>query len=328
MKRRQFISLLSGAAAAWPVAARAQQPTMPVIGFLHAASPGPFAPHLAAFQHGLGETGYVAGKNVTIEYRWAEGRYDRLPELAVDLVRRQVSVIATPHITPAALAAKAATSSIPVVFGVADDPVKLGLVASLNRPGGNATGVNFYVTELASKRLGLLRELVPRAVRVAVLVNPKNTTVAESTLKDVEAAGRSMGLSIHVLNAGTIGEIDAAFANLVGERGDALFVAPDGVFNSRRVQLAALAARHAVPTTFAVREYVEAGGLMSYGTSLTEMYRQVGVYTGHILKGAKPAELPVLQSTKFELLINLTTARMLGLTVPPSLLSTADEVIE
>jgi putative ABC transport system substrate-binding protein len=328
IRRRDFITLLGGAAIGWPLAARAQQAAMPVTGFLRGGSPGAFVPHLAAFRRGLGESGYVEGQNVAIEYRWAEFRYDRLPDLAADLVRRQVAVIAAPHITPAPLAAKAATSAIPIVFSVAEDPVKLGLVASLNQPGGNATGVNFYTVELAAKRLGLLRELVPRAARIAVLVNPNNATVTETTLRDVGAAARAIEMQIRILNASTIFEIDAAFATLAHDRADALYVAPDGFFNNRCIQLANLAARHALPTTYAVREYVEAGGLMSYGTDLADMYRQVGVYVGRILKGAKPADLPVVQSTKFELVINASTARMLDLEVPPTLLARADEVIE
>jgi len=267
------------------------------------------------------------GQNVAIEYRWAEGRYDRLPELAADLVRRQVNVIVTTS-TPASLAVKAATTELPLVFGVGDDPVKLGLVASLNRPGGNATGVNFFLGELAAKRLGVLRELAPTAARIAVLVNPTDAVRTESNLKEVDTAARAIGLQVHIVNASTIAEIDAAFATLVRERLDAIFVVPDSFFNSRRVQLANLAARFALPSAFGQREYCEVGGLMSYGTNLTDARRQIGSYAGRILKGAKPADLPVVQATKFELVINLTTARMLGLTMPPTLLSTADEVIE
>ena len=313
MKRREFITLLGGAAAAWPLAARAQQSTMPVIGFLHVGSAESSAYRVAAFRRGLNETGYFEGQNVAVEYHWAEGRYDRIPELAAELVRRQVSVIVTLGNPVAANAAKAATSTIPIVFAVGGDPVKLGLVASLARPGSNVTGVNFLVTELAAKRLGLLRELVPTAARIAVLVNPANPTTAEATVKDVQAAARTLGLQAIVLNASTTREIDDAYASLVRERADALLVAGDGFFNSRRVQLAMLAVRHAVPATYTVREYAEAGGLMSYGTSFADTDRQVGIYAGRILKGAKPADLPVLQSTKFELVINLQGARMLGL---------------
>jgi putative tryptophan/tyrosine transport system substrate-binding protein len=332
MRRRQFITLLGGAAAAssasWPLPLRAQQRSaMPVVGFLHSASPS--AAHLvAAFRQGLGETGYVAGQNVAIEYRYAEGQIDRLPELAAELVQRQVNVIATPGSQLAALAAKAATPVIPIVFGVGEDPVKLGLVVSLARPGGNATGINFLTAELGAKRLGLLRELVPGAARVAVLLNPADAMRAESTLRDVDAAARAVGLQIGVLNASTGREIDTAFATLVRERFDALFVGPDVFFYNRRVQLAVLAARHGVPATYAVRDYAEAGGLTSYGTSVADMFRQVGRYAGRILKGAKPADLPVEQSTKFELVINLNTARALGLDMPPGLLVAADEVIE
>jgi putative tryptophan/tyrosine transport system substrate-binding protein len=328
IERRKFLATLGGAAAGWPLAARAQQPAMPVIGFLHAASAETSAYRVAAFRQGLKETGYVEGQNVAIEYRWAEGRYDRFPELAAELVRRQVSVIVTPGNPVAANAAKAATSVIPIVFAVGADPVKLGLVANLARPGGNLTGINFFVTELAAKRLGLLRELLPTAARIAVLVNPNNRATAEATVKDVQAAADGLGLKVHILNAETISEIDAAFANLVRERADALFVAGDGFFNSRRVQLAMLAVRHLVPVTFTTREYAEAGGLMSYGTSFADTDRQVGIYAGRILNGAKPADLPVVQSSKFEFVINLQAARMLGLEVPPTLLARADEVIE
>jgi putative ABC transport system substrate-binding protein len=311
-----------------PQIAHAQAPAMPVVGFLHVVSPGPFGHFVAAFRSGLSESGFVEGQNVSIEFRWAEGRADRLPELAADLVRRGVNVIATPGNTGATLAAKAATATIPIVFGVPDDPVKFGLVASLARPGGNATGINFFTTELVAKRLGLLRELVPAAKRVAVLVNPADATNTETTVQGVQAAARAIGLQIEIFNAATGDEIDSAFAGLVNARPDALFVGPGAFFNTRRVQLATLAARHAIPATYAVRDYAEAGGLMSYGTSVTDMFRQVGVYCGRILRGERPADLPVVQPTKFEFVINLRTARALGLDVPPMLLARADEVIE
>ena len=328
MKRRDFITLLGGTAA-WPLAARAQQPAVPVVGFLSNVSPSEAMQNrLAAFRQGLAQAGYVEGRDVTIEYRWADGRYDRLPELAADLVRRQVNVIAAPGNSNAALAAKAATQTIPIAFGVNQDPVKLGLVASLARPGGNATGINFFIGEVLGKRLGLMRELVPAAMRFALLVNSANTAVTAATLADAEAAARSLGLQVKTYEASTSREIDVAFAALVRERPDALFVAPDGFFISRRVQLTSLATRHALPAAYPVREYVEVGGLMSYGTSISDMYRQVGDYVGRILKGAKPADLPVVQATKFELVINVQAARLLGLDVPPTLLARADEVIE
>jgi len=329
MKRREFITLIGGAAVAWPLAARAQQRAMPVVGFLNATSPDGFTERLTAFRQGLKDTGYVEGENVAIEYRWAEGQMERLPALAAELVRRPVAVIAAPGNTSVVLAAKAATTTIPIVFAVAEDPVRLGIVTSLARPGGNLTGVNFFNAELVAKRMELLRELVPGAVRVAVLVNPATDVAnAESVVRDVDAAARAKGAQIQVFNASTSREIDVAFAALVRERLDALFVSGDGFFNSRRVQLVHLATRYAVPTTYAARDYPAVGGLMSYGTSITDTYRQTGVYAGRILKGAKPADLPVTQATKFELVINHQTARTLGLAVPPTLLSLADEVIE
>jgi putative ABC transport system substrate-binding protein len=324
--RRKFLGTLGGAAAAWPLAAHAQQRATPVIGFLNSQSPDGIVNRVLGFRQGLKDAGYVEGENVTIEYRWAEGRFDRLPALAAELVRRQVVVIVAAN-TPSALAAKAVTTTIPIVFNVAEDPVKLGLVASLARPGGNLTGANTFLGELSAKRLGLLRELLPGVTRVTALVNPTGPT-AETALRDIEPAARAMGMQIHVLNASTSGEINAAFATFVHERPDALFVAPDGFFVNRRVQLATLAARHAIPATYHSREVVEVGGLMSYGSNQSDNYRQVGIYAGHILKGAKPADLPVVQASKFELVINAETARTLGLTVPPTLLARADEVIE
>jgi putative tryptophan/tyrosine transport system substrate-binding protein len=328
VKRREFITLIGGAAVAWPHAARAQQAAMPVVGFLSFLSPGPSAPHLSAYRRGLNEEGYIEGQNVGIEFRWAEGRSDRLPELAADLVRRRVSVIAAPGSALAALAAKAVTTTIPIVFGIAEDPVKRGLVTSLARPDGNATGISFFTAELVAKQLGLLRELLPGAVRVAVLVNPADAARAESISQNVEAAARVLGLQIAVLNASTAGEIDAVFASFARERADALLIGADPFFNSRRVQLATLAARHAMPSASGGRDGTEAGLLVSYGTSVADMYRRVGGYTGRILKGARPADLPVEQPTKFELVINLQTAKTLGIEVPPTLLARADEVIE
>jgi putative tryptophan/tyrosine transport system substrate-binding protein len=329
LRRRQFLTLLGGAVAAWPVAVRGQQPAAPVIGMIRSGlsetEPGS---RMIAFRQGLNESGYVEGQNVTIESRWAEGPQDRYSDLVADLIRRKVSVIVTGANTPASLAAKAATSTIPIVFGVGQDPVKLGLVASLARPGGNATGVNFFIAELAAKRLGLLHEMVPGMTRVAVLVNPANAASAESTVKDVQAATPALGLQIQIFNASTSREIDTALTNLVREQIDALFVGPDPFFNSRRVHLAVLAARLAIPATYAGRDYAEAGGLMSYGSNLADTYRQIGAYVGRILKGAKPADLPVVQTSKLELVINAQTARTLGLDLPPTLLARADEVIE
>jgi putative tryptophan/tyrosine transport system substrate-binding protein len=326
MKRRQFITLLGGAAATWPLAARAQQSPMPVIGFLHPGSRDANVDRLRGFDRGLKEVGYVEGEHVAILYRFADSQPDRLPELATDLVRRRVAVIVTTT-GRAPLAAQAATTTIPIVFSVNEDPVKLGLVASLARPGGNLTGVNFLNAELTTKRLEFLHQLTPAAARVAALINPSNPA-ADSTLRELEAAGRAMGLQIQTLNATNSREIDAAFATLVRDRVDSLFVAGDAVFTTRRVQFATLSARHAIPAAFSAREYCQAGGLMSYGSNLIDTFRQVGIYTGRILKGDKPADLPVVQSTKFELVFNVHTAGLLGLTVPPSLLALADEVIE
>jgi putative ABC transport system substrate-binding protein len=328
MRRREFISLIGGSVAAWPLAARAQQPGMPVIWFLDPRLPEATADRVGAFRQGLKDTGYVEGENVAIEFRWAENQMDRLPTLATELVRRRVAVIAASGGPETAFVAKMSTTTIPIVFAVGDDPVKLGLVASLARPGGNLTGINFFVSELAAKRLELLRELLPAATHVAVLVNPAEATLTESTLRDVEAAARVIGLQIQVLNANTSREIDTAFATIARERPDALFVGTDPFFLSRRVQLAQLTTLHKVPAIYALRQYAEAGGLMSYGASLTDAFRQMGAYAGRLLKGAKPADLPVVQATKFELVVNHQTARMLGLTVPPTLLATADEVIE
>ena len=326
MKRRTFIAGL-GSAAAWPLAARAQQVSMPVIGFLNPTSPESNADRLRGFRQGLGGAGYVEGENVVIDYRWAEGRNDRMPELAAALVRRQVFVIAA--FTPAAaFAAKAATTTIPIVFGVNEDPVSLGLVANLARPEGNATGVNFFTAEVAGKRLDLLHELVPGAARIALLVNPDNDTSTESTLRDAAAAARAIGLQIQILNARTSGEINTAFEAIGHERPHALFVAGDAFFSSRRVQLVNLASRHGIPASFSQREFADIGGLMSYGPNLADAFRQIGLYVGQTLKGAKPIELPVLQSSKFELVINAETARMLQLAIPASLLARADEVIE
>jgi putative ABC transport system substrate-binding protein len=329
MRRRDFMKVIAGSAAALPLAARAEPEAKPVIGYIGFGALDNSVLYLAAFRKGLGETGYVEGQNVAIEYRWLEGRYARMPEVTTELAHAAVAVIATPAAPPSAVrAAMAVTTTIPIVFGVGDDPVKWGIVADLGRPNANATGINFFTSEVVTKRLELLRELLPGAVRIAVLLNSTDPARHESTLNEVQAAARTLALQIQVLNASTSREIEAAFATLARERSDALFVGPDGFFNTRRVQLAMLAARHAIPSVFSVREYADAGGLMSYGTNLADMHRQVGVYTGRILKGAKPADLPVMQSVKFELVINASTARMLGLTVPDRLLALADEVIE
>ena len=325
MRRREFITFLGGAAAAWPSGARAQQAALPVIGFLNAQSSDTIANRLRAFRQGLKDAGYVEGENVTIEYRWAEGRYEQLPAQAADLVRRQVAVIVANG--PAAAVAKAATTTIPIVFLVSQDPVRLGLVNSLARPGGNATGINFFVGELMGKQLSLLRELLPGALRIAVLINPRYAASASATA-DVESAAQAMGLQARILNASHSREIIDAFTTIARDHHEALLVGPDPYFVQRRTQLVTLAARHAIPTSYNVRDFVEAGGLMSYGTNTVDAYRQVGVYAGRILKGTKPADLPVVQASKFELVINLATAMMLGLEVPPALLARADEVIE
>jgi putative ABC transport system substrate-binding protein len=325
-RRRQFITLLGGAAAAWPLSARAQQPAMPVIGFLNGGSPGPFAVYIAAFHQGLGQTGFVEGRNVTIEYRWAEGQTDRLPALAADLVRRQVTVIAATA-NASALAAKTATANIPIVFSGGGDPVRLGLVESLSRPGGNATGVNMFSTSLEPKRLGLLREIVPNAALIAVLVNPTGPN-SQTQLDDIQEAARAVGQQIHVLRATSEEELETAFEALTRLRAAALLTGSDTFFNSQRDHIVALAARHAIPAIYEWREFAMAGGLMSYGTNLAETYRQVGIYTGRILKGDKPTDLPVMQSTRFELVINLKAAKALGLAVPNSIQLLADEVIE
>jgi ABC-type uncharacterized transport system substrate-binding protein len=323
--RRQFITLLGGAAAAWPLAARAQQTAMPVVGFIDAGSAAERTAQVAAFRKGLAEGGYHVDQNVALEFHWAESQYGRFPELAADFVRRKVSVIVTPGSATAALAAKAATSTIPIVFAVGGDPVKQGLVASLNRPGGNVTGVNFFTAELVAKRMQLLHELVPAAKRVAVLVNPTDPE-GYATLHDAEAAAGGRQILVREVASGR--DIDAAFASMTRENADAVLVAPGTFFNTRRVQLAILAARHALPATYPVRAYPEAGGLASYGTDILDAFRQAGAYTARVLKGTKPADLPVLQSIKFELVINLNTARALGIEVPATVLARADEVIE
>ena len=326
MNKRDFITLLGSGVAGWPLAARAQQPAMPVVGFVSAGLPD--APLIAGFRKGLNETGYVESQNVTVEYHWLAGQFDRLPVLMADLAHRRLAVIATPAGILASQAAKAATTTIPIVFSVGEDPVKLGLVDSLARPGGNATGINFFTVEVTAKRLGLLHDLVPKSVRIAVLVNPANAPIAETTLRDIPEAARALGLQTHILNASTSREIEAAFATLGREQADALFVASDAFFNSRPGRLATLAAHYRIPAAYSVREAVEAGGLMSYGADRADVSRQVGMYSGQILKGAKPAELPVVQSSKFELVINAQTARLLGVDVPNALQLLADEMIE
>ena len=330
MNRREFITLIGGVAAAesWPTALSAQPSALPVVGFLGATTPGPNAHYLQALHHGLKETGYVEHENVAIEYRWAENQFDRLPELAADLVRRRVAVIVTTGGVHGAQVTKAATATIPIVFLAAEDPVRLGLVASLARPGGNLTGINLFNAELTAKRLQLLHELAPRTARVAILANPADVANTTATLRDVEAAAPAVGLQIRFFSANTAREIDLAFADIAREQLDAVFVGGGAFFNGRRVQLAQLAAFHRLPAIYFLREAAEAGGLASYGTSIADGFRQLGVYAGRILKGAKPADLPVAQATKFELVINASTARMLGLTVPDKLLATADEVIE
>jgi putative ABC transport system substrate-binding protein len=328
VRRRQFTTLLGGAAVAWPLAARAQQPVMPIIGVLHSQSPDAFREPLRGFRQGLKEAGYIEGENLAIEYRFADNQIGQLSELATDLVRRHVAVIVTGGGPAPTFAAKRATATIPIVFTIGDDPVKLGLVGSLARPGGNVTGTSFLVTELAAKRLELLREMVPAVTNVAALVNPAEMSNTEATLKDLETAARIMSLEITTLKASTSGEINAAFATVEAKRPSAIFVAPDAFFTTRRVQLALLAMLYRLPVIYPIRPFAEAGGLISYGTSLTDAYRQTGGYTGRILRGAKPADLPVARATKFELVINAETARLLGLTVPPTLLSVADEVID
>ncbi len=328
MKRRKFIALLSGAAVGWPLVARAQQPAPPVVGFISGGSNDPLSPNGAAFRKGLNEAGYVDGQNVTVEYHWLERKYDQLPTLVADLARRQVAVITTPATPLAALAAKGATATIPIIFSAAVDPVQLGLVASLARPGGNATGLNYFSSEVVGKRLRLLHDLVPKAVRIAVLINPANAANAEPALRELHEAASAIGLQLRIINATTIGEIDAAFATLTNDRPDALFVGGDAFFYSRRDQIATLAAREKMPASFGNSDAVADGGLMSYSTDIADMNRQVGVYTGRVLKGEKPADMPVLQLSKFTLAINLRTARALGVEVPSGVLSIADEVIE
>jgi putative tryptophan/tyrosine transport system substrate-binding protein len=327
MRRREFIKLVAGAAAAWPLAARAQQ-AMPIVAWVHSGSPDSNARHLAAFWEGLNETGFIEGQNLTVEYHWLNSKYDAVPSLIADIVRRRVAVIAAPGSQPSALAAKAETTTIPIVFGVTEDPVKLGLVASLARPGGNATGVNYFLSEVMAKRLELLHELVPKAVRFAVMVNPANTSITVATLRDIPKAAGALGLQIQVINASTSSQIEGAFAILARERAEALFVAPDVLFVSHGVQVATLAAQLGIPAAYPAREVVEVGGLMSYGADILGMFHQAGVYTGRILKGANPADMPVTQSTNFEFVVNLRTAKALGIEVPNSIQLLATEVIE
>jgi putative tryptophan/tyrosine transport system substrate-binding protein len=328
MRRREFIALVARTAVAWPLAARGQQATMPVIGFLHGESPGPYAPFLPGFHEGLKEAGYTEGRNVAVEYRWAEDRYDRLPALAADVVNHHVTVIAAVGSTPVALAAKAATMTIPIVFLVGGDPVALGLVPSLARPGGNLTGVANLTAEVGPKRLEMLHAVVPTAITIALLVNPKNPEISDPEVQELQVAARRLGLQLHVLNASTEREIDTAFATLAQLGAGGLVISPDALFSSRAEQLAALALRHRLPTIYQYPEFTTAGGLISYGTNLRDMLRLSGLYTGRILKGEKPADLPVQQATKIELIINLKTAKELGLTMPTALLVRADEVIE
>jgi putative ABC transport system substrate-binding protein len=327
VRRREFITLV-GCAGVWPVAARAQQPALPIVGFVHGGAARAFPGRIAAFRVGLSEAGYIEGQNVLTEYHWLEGHFERLPAVMTDLVQRRVAVITTPGSTPASLAAKAATAAIPIVFGVSEDPVALNIVSSLSRPGGNATGINFFVTEIDAKRFALMHELLPKATRFAVLINPADVTASAATSKALKEAARTLGLDLLFFDASTPAGIDAAFAAFVRERPDALFIAPEGFFASRAVQFVTLTARDRMPASFATREMVEAGLLMSYGVNLADTFRQVGNYVGRILKGEKPADLPVLQPTKFELVINLQTARALAIDVPPTLLARADEVIE
>ncbi len=326
MRRRDFIAAV-GAAAVYPIAALAQQPALPVVGYISAAAPDTDARYVAGFRKGLGEFDFVEGQNVSIEYHWLEGQYDRVPALMADLVRRRVAVIAAAGAVAAKLATKA-TTTIPIVFGVGDDPVRLGLVASLAQPGGNVTGFNFFSQDAVPKRLGLFRELVPKANRVAVLVNPSNIANADATLREAQAAARLIGVPIDILKSSTSREIEEAFATMVGERIEALFIGGDAFFTSRRVQFATLAARHGIASSYIIREFPEVGGLMSYGTDIADMLRQIGAYTGRILKGAKPADLPVVQSVKFEFVINMQTARVLGIEVPPNLLALTTDAIE